>query len=114
MSRKDRELTETCLPWRMVEEAIDREVEWLRQVIVQHITEKVPGCDECQYTFRKMALLIVTGKIKAKEFIARDGHDLWDGLTQGRGLKGSARHGGGWHKGMMDAIAEYLEGQGLR
>jgi len=37
MSRKDRELTETCLPWHTVEEAIDREVEWLRQVIVQHI-----------------------------------------------------------------------------
>jgi hypothetical protein len=104
---------ETGLPWHIVEEAINREIEWLRRVIVQHVTEKVPGCDECPYTLRKIALLIVTGKIKAKEFIARDGHDLWDDLTQKHGIKGSARHGGSWHKKMMDVITEYFENQGF-
>jgi len=76
---------------------------------------KVPGCDDCRYTYRKMALLIVTGKIKAKEFIARDGHDLWDDLTltQKHGIKGSARHGGDWHKKMMDLLTEYFEKQGF-
>jgi len=113
MSRKDRKFTETGLPWHIVEEAINREIEWLRKVIVEHVIEKVPGCDECPYTFRKIALLIVTGKIKAKEFIARDGHDLWDDLTQKHGIKGSARHGGSWHKKMMDAITEYFEKQGF-
>jgi hypothetical protein len=87
MSRKYRKSTETGLPWHIVEEAINREIEWLRKVIVGHVTEKVPGCDECTYTFRKIALLIVTGKIKAKEFIAREGHDLWDDLTQKHGIK---------------------------
>jgi hypothetical protein len=53
--------------------------------------------------------LIVTGKIKAKEFIARDGHDLWDDLTHKHVIKGSARDGGSWHKEMMDVITEYFE-----
>jgi hypothetical protein len=71
MSSTIRDFTGTGLPWHIVEEAINREIEWLRKVIVGHVTEKVPGCDECPYTFRKIALLIVTGKIKAKEFTAR-------------------------------------------
>ena len=72
---------ETGLPWHLVEEAINREIEWLERVIEQTVIGKVPGCDDCRYTYRKIAILIVTGKIKAKEFIARDGHDLWDDLT---------------------------------
>jgi len=113
MSSNDREFSKTGLPWHIVEEAINLEIEWLRQVIVPAIAEKVPGCDERPYTFRKIALLIVTGKIKAKEFIARDGHDLWDDLTQQHGTKGSARPGGSWHRKMMDVIAEYFENQGF-
>jgi hypothetical protein len=113
MSSTNREYMETGLPWQIVEEAINDEIEWLRKVIIQHVTEKVPGCDQCRYTFRKIAILIVTGKIKAKEFIARDGHDLWDDLTQQHGTKGSARHGGSWHRKMMDVIAEYFENQGF-
>ena len=73
----------------------------------------MPGCDECPYTFRKIALLIVTGKIKAKEFIAREGHDLWDDLTQKHGVKKSARHGGSWHRRMMDVITEYFKDKGF-
>jgi hypothetical protein len=113
MSRKYRKFTEPGLPWHIVEEAINREIEWLRKVIVEHVTEKVPGCDECPYTFRKIALLIVTGKIKAKEFIAREGHDLWDDLTRKHGIKKSARHGGSWHRRMMDVLTEYFAKQGF-
>ena len=110
MSRK---ATEAGLPWHVVEEAINYESDWLRKAIVQHVTEKIPGCDECPYTFRKIALLIVTGKIKAKEFTARDGHDLWDDLTQKYGIKKSARHGGVWHRKMMDIVTEYFANQGF-
>ena len=101
------------LPWHVVEAAINRESEWLWNAIAQHVTEKVPGCDKCPHTFRKIALLIITGKIKAKEFIAKDGHDLWDGLTQRQDIKKSARHGGSWHRKMMDVITEYFENQGF-
>jgi hypothetical protein len=113
MSRNNRRFTETGLPWHIVEEAISRESQWLKEAIEQASIDKVPSCDECPYTFRKIALLIVTGKIKAKEFIARDGHDLWDDLTQKHGIKGLARHGGSWHKKMMDVITEYFENQGF-
>jgi hypothetical protein len=113
MSSRNREPAETGLPWHVVEEAINREIEWLETAIEQTSADKVPGCDDCRYTYRKIALLIVTGKIKAKEFIARDGHDLWDDLTRKHALKGSARHGGDWHKKMMNVITEYFENQGF-
>ena len=113
MSRKDRKFTETGLPWHVVEEAINREIGWLERVIEQTVIGKMPGCDDCRYTFRKIALLIVIGKIKSKEFIAREGHDLWDDLTQKHGIKKSARHGGVWHRKMMDVVTEYFANQGF-
>jgi hypothetical protein len=103
----------TGLPWHIVEEAINREIEWLERAIEKTVIGKVPGCDDCRYTYRKIALLIVTGKITAKELIARDGHDLWDELTQKHGIKKSARHGGVWHRKMMDVITEYFTNQGF-
>jgi hypothetical protein len=113
MSSSAGRFAEMGLPWQIVEEAINREIEWLERVIQQAVIGEVPGCDDCRYTYRKIALLIVTGKIKAKEFIAREGHDLWDDLTTKYGMKASARHGGDWHRRMMDVIAEYLEDQGF-
>jgi hypothetical protein len=73
MSSTDRKFTETGLPWHIVEEAINREIEWLGRVIEQTVIGKVPGCDDCSYTFRKIALLIITGRITVKELIAREG-----------------------------------------
>jgi len=57
------------LQWHTVEEAINREIKWLERAIAQTVIGKVPGCDDYRYTYRKIALLVVTGKIKAKEFI---------------------------------------------
>ena len=110
MSRKP---METGLPWHIVEEAINRESRWLQGVIEQTFIDKVPGCDECRYTFRKIALLIITGRIGAKEFIAKEGRDLWDNLTQEHGAKKSSHHGGDWHRRMMDVITEYFENKGF-
>ena len=101
------------LPWHIVEEAINREVEWLWSVIHQNVSQKIPGCDDCPYTFRKVALLIITGKIEAREFIAREGHDLWDDLTKKHVVKKPARHGGEWHRKMMSILTEYFEDQGF-
>jgi hypothetical protein len=113
MSSAIRDLTGKGLPWHTVEEAINREIKWLERAIEQTVIGKVPGCDGCRYTYRKIALLIVTGKITAKELIARDGHDLWDDLTQKHGIKKSARHGGVWHRKMMDVVTEYFANQGF-
>ena len=113
MSSNVEGFAETGLPWHVVKEAINREIEWLERAIEQTVIGKVPGCDDCRYTFRKIALLILTGRIKAREFVARDGHDLWDDLTQRHGIKKSARHGGDWHRKMTDVIGEYFERQGF-
>jgi len=113
MSSAIRNFTGKELPWHTVEEAINREIEWLKRAIGQTVIGKVPGCDDCRYTYRKIALLIVTGKIEAKEFIARDGHDLWDDLTKKHGIKKSARHGGIWHRKMMDVVTKYFANQGF-
>ena len=113
MSSTIRDFSGKGLPWHIIEEAINREIEWLERVIEQTVIGKVPGCDDCRYTFRKIALLIVTGKIKAKELIAREGHDLWDDLTKKFGIKKLARHGGVWHRKMMDVVTEYFTNQGF-
>lgn len=113
MSSEYERFAETGLPWHIVEQAINREIEWLKRVVEQAVVGKVPGCDDCRYTYRKIALLIVTGMVRAKEFIARDGHDLWDDLTQKHRVKSSARHGGDWHRNTMDVITEYFESQGF-
>jgi len=73
MSSKDNKFTETGLPWHTVEEAINREIKWLERVIEQTVIGKVPGCDDCRYTHRKIALLIVTGKIKQKNLLLEGG-----------------------------------------
>jgi hypothetical protein len=51
MSGNNRKFTETGLPWHIVEEAISRESQWLKEAIEQASIDKVPGCDECPYTF---------------------------------------------------------------
>lgn len=73
---------ETGLPWHVVEEAINREIKWLERVIEQAVIGKVLGCDNWRYTFRKIALLIITDRITAKELIHRNGHNLCNGLTK--------------------------------
>ena len=113
MSSIDKKAAGTGLPWHTVEEAINREIKWLERVIEKTVVGNVPGCDDCRYTYRKIAFLIVTGKIKAKEFIARDGHDLWGDLTQKHGIKKTAHHGGVWHRRMMDVVTEYFTDQGF-
>jgi len=113
MSNTDRDLSGPGLPWHIVEQAISNEIEWLERVIEQTVTGKVPGCDDCRYTFRKIAVLIVTGRIKAKEFAARGGHDLWDDFTMKYGIKKSAHHGGVWHRRMMDVLTKYFAEQGF-
>lgn len=59
---------------------------------------------------RKIAILIVSGKVGATEFISDNGNkDLWDNLTENKNLAKISRHGRIWHKKMMDVIHEYFK-----
>lgn len=105
------------LPWDIVERAVNKEIDWLKRVI---LTRKSTGalsfmeggattCDNCNYTYRKIALLIITGKIKAREITAKKNKDLWDGLSKKEIRKAKQRHGGEWHRFMMDVIIQFFE-----
>lgn len=91
---------QNSLPWNIVENAINKEMNWLKEVLptrsnagVLSIMEgRESKCDSCDYNYRKIALLIVTGKIKAKEIKAPVGKDLWDGITK-KVIKPIHKHG---------------------
>lgn len=106
------------LAWDIVEGAIERECEWLASRIHafqnrQHDGVDVPlvCCNHC--LFRKIAMLIVTGKITAKEY-RRDPSLLsfWGdyGLDQAK----SIYHGKEWHSRTMEHIASHFSKQGFR
>lgn len=65
--------TKKSLPWDKVENAIKKEILWLRQVIdtfsdKENIIGGVPGVDYCRECLaRRIAILILSGKIKAKQ-----------------------------------------------
>ena len=108
------EISESGLAWHVVEEAVYREIEWLRKAIPQKPgVPETSGCDECTYTYRKIALLIVTGTIQAREFLAKRGHDLWDDLTRIEAIDNTVRHGGEWHRKMMNVLTTYFIKQGF-
>lgn len=101
------------LSWHVVEEAINKEINWLKTVIVQVRSTEKSGCDLCRYTYWKIALLIVTGKVRATEIKAGNGHDLWDDLSKRENLNKTSRHGGTWHRKMTDVLRMYFSKQGF-
>lgn len=108
------------LPWHIVEKAIEKEIAWLKNVIpVRKTTSANPLLDERQpdnsqgeYYYRKIAILIITGKIKAKEINAKGISDLWGGLTEKIPTHETNKHGGEWHRRMMDIIEHHFKNQG--
>lgn len=97
------------LPWQEVEKAIDREIQWLQSAILpaQGIQrdDPAPGlCNQC--IFRRIAVLIITGKVKAKQ------------ITSSVSLFGDSemsigkQHGKDWHGSMMRRAAHHFRTQG--
>lgn len=101
------------LPWHVVERAINKEIKWLKRVIDQTSPRQMPGCDECLSTYRKIGLLIITGEVGAKEIRAKTGHDLWGDLTKEKGFGKNSRHGGVWHRKMLDVLRHYFSKRGF-
>ena len=111
---------QTGLPWHIVEAQINKEIEWLKaniptrgKMIADDIYNKHGlKCEHCDYYYRKIALLIIQDKIKAREIKAKGIKDLWDGLTiQSNTLK-KEKHGGEWHRTMMGILEKYFTEQG--
>lgn len=103
--------------WHAVEVAIREEIAWLKRCI-PILPERFKRnstlltCDDC--LLRKIAILIVSGKIKASELKTENGNDIWNGLIKQKNLPKTSKHGQEWHKKMMDVIYEYFKLQNYK
>jgi hypothetical protein len=95
------------LPWHVAEKAIEQEIKWLNSVISDSddIMAKKDHCKTC--IMRRIAILIVTGRIKAKEI--NSSTDLWkiDKYEINKKI-----HGKEWHSTMMNKINEFFTSTG--
>ena len=96
--------------WYFVENIINKEIAWLKNNLLTfpegyNRTSLPLNCNEC--LFRKIAILIVSGQIKALEIQAKN-KDLWNNLTNNFQLKNITRHGEQWHRKMIEVIYKYF------
>ena len=112
MNRSNKELD---LPWHIVEKAIDKEITWLKEVIdtrskegVLSVPKEINKWAGNYYLYRLIAVLIVSGQIKAKEI---NSDHLWGEIDYSE-IKKLHKHGKGWHIKMMNIIDDYFKSQG--
>jgi len=104
------------LPWDVVEKEIKKEVDWLRNVIDTFSQEEksipmdekgIPvSCREC--LLRKIAILTVSGKVKAREIKrALPLKSFW--IKNSKNSKNiRISHGGDWHSKTMEKIESHF------
>lgn len=94
------------LPWDLVEKAINKEIKWLQETIENFpFNREEKFCNEC--IFRKIAILILSGKIKAKDI--KSSVSLWG---KDNSFVIGKSHGKEWHSGMMKLVASYFKSLG--
>ncbi len=96
-----------CLPWDEVEKAIYKEQKWIKRNIEPspYSDKSSPiTCPDCLR--RRIAILIVSGKIKVKKIKSPN---LWDGFDFEKNKR--KKHGHDWHNNMMNIIARHFEKQ---
>ena len=114
----DRKKLQNLSPtWHNIENLINQEVTWLKSnipVLPGGYKENPPflKCDDC--ILRKIAILIISGKVGATEIRAEENKDLWNNLTENMNFKKTSRHGEEWHRKMMDVIYEYFKLQNYK
>jgi len=94
------------LPWDVVEKAITKEIKWLQETILEAFYKNEKDyCKDCIY--RRIAILIVSGRIKVKDI--KSSISLWgeDKLSLN-----SKQHGKEWHSEMMSLIYNHFKSQG--
>lgn len=95
--------------WGIVEEKIKKEVDWLREVVDTYSKEEklAPmGCREC--FMRRIAILIISGKIEAQEIKKSP---LLESLWLNKKIKKNRlkiHHGSDWHRETMDKIENHF------
>ena len=91
------------LPWHIVEKQINQEINWLDSIIIDSDTVHNKGfhCKKC--ILRRIAILIISGKVKVKEI--KSSGFLWG---KNKFVKSEKAHGSQWHHSMMDKIESYF------
>ena len=101
--------------WVTVERKIQEEIDWLRKVVdVFSEKEKAAplGCREC--FLRRIAFLIVSGKVKAREITKSQSlRSFWISAGGSRNNK-KIHHGGEWHRNTMKKIENHFLALGYR
>jgi hypothetical protein len=95
------------LSWHIVEKEIHKEIEWLKKSIdIMGKAENSPIPSE-YYLYRLIAILIISGQIKAREITS---NDLW-GKLKYKKIEKVHKHGKDWHRKMMNIIDKYFKDQ---
>ena len=102
--------------WHFIEDTINKEVNWLKDNIPvlpeSYKTNPIfLNCDDC--ILRKIAILIVNGKVKATEIKTERNKDLWGNFTEDSSIGEEFYHGKEWHRKMMSTIYTYCKLQNL-
>lgn len=95
------------LPWDEVEKAIDQEIKWLQDTIIDSPFQKNEICIRC--TFRTIAIRILSGKIKAKDI--KSPASLF-GRKKNFNL--GKPHGKDEHFELMKLLATYFHSEGYQ
>lgn len=99
------------LPWDKVEKAILKEQKWLKDNLLKPFHKgneefyKSKFCEDC--IFRRMALLVVSGKVEARDI--RSKKSLWGAKR----LENIKPHGKEWHKRMMNLVMTHFRSSGF-
>ena len=102
--------------WVTVERKIKEEMEWLRRVLDTFLEEEKAapmGCREC--FLRRIAILIVSGNVKAAEITKSSSlKSFWIDRKLLTRKRKKIYHGGEWHREMMEKIESHFLCLGYR
>lgn len=109
------------LSWTAGENFVRQEIEWLKQILDlpfnissnrNSTNDLLFGCNSC--LFRKIAILIVSGRITATEIRSIDKEGLWNNLIGNSNISVSKEHGKEWHQKMMKKIVQYFQAKNYK
>lgn len=95
--------------WHVVEEKIKKEMNWLRNIVSTYLKEEklAPmGCREC--FIRRIAILIISGRIKAKEIKKSPRLKTFWLNKRVKKKRPEICHGSDWHQEMMEKIENHF------
>ncbi len=102
----------SSLKWHIIELLINKEINWLKEVLITLPERYKDGAFLSEYNIlRNMAIGIISGQFKATEFCAKDSKSLWDNLISKTNFKKISFHGKEWHRNMMTIIHKYFKRQ---